>query len=75
MGFGFDGIDGFDTFSIRNFFARLSIGTVVTVQFDDRPPATGRFQGFQGGAVLLANFDGFPGLTRLNINRINAVSV
>ncbi|GMA66281.1 hypothetical protein GCM10025859_67720 [Alicyclobacillus fastidiosus] len=57
------------------FFRRLSLGTYVTIQYDSRPPATGVFQGFQGGAVLLSRFDGFPGLTRLNINRINAASV
>lgn len=67
--------DGYDSFSIRNFFAHLSLGTMVTVQYDDRPPSTGRFEGFQCGAVLLSGFDGFPGLTRLNVNRINAVSV
>jgi hypothetical protein len=69
------GYNGHDGFSIRCFFERLGIGTIVTIQYDDQPPTTGRFEGFQGGAVLLSNFNGFPGLTRLNINRINAVSV
>jgi hypothetical protein len=37
------------------------VGTIVTVQFDNCSPATGRFRGFQGGAVPLPSFDGFPG--------------
>ncbi|MCL6548005.1 MAG: hypothetical protein K6T30_03750 [Alicyclobacillus sp.] len=72
-----DLVDGvpFTDFGIARFFAQLSLGTVVTVQYDDRPPATGIFQGFQNGNVLLSNFNGFPGLTRLAVRRINAVSV
>ena len=41
--FGFEGIENFGSLNIRNLFARLSVGTIVTVQFDNRPPATGRF--------------------------------
>ncbi|WP_129727032.1 hypothetical protein [Ectobacillus funiculus] len=56
------------------FLRQLSPGTRVTVQYDSQPPATGVFQGFQNGFVLLDNFNGFPGLTRLLPNRINAIS-
>jgi hypothetical protein len=56
------------------FLATLSPGTGVILQYDCQPPAFGIFQGFQGGFVLLSNFNGFPGLTRIRANRINAVS-
>lgn len=60
---------------ILRFFKQLQIGTVVTVQYDDQPVTTGTFEGIQDGLVLLSNFNGFPGVTRLNPRRINAVSV
>lgn len=56
------------------FIRQLSPGTRVTVQYDCQPPVCGTFQGFQNGFVLLDNFDGFPGLTRLLPSRINAIS-
>ena len=56
------------------FLRQLSPGTRVRLQYDCQPPATGVFQGFQNGFVLLDNFNGFPGLTRLLPRRINAVA-
>lgn len=56
------------------FIRQLSPGTRVTVQYDCQPPVCGTFQGFQNGFVLIDNFDGFPGLTRLLPSRINAIS-
>lgn len=56
------------------FIRQLSPGTRVTVQYDCQPPVCGTFQGFQNGFVLLDNFNGFPGLTRLLANKINAIS-
>ena len=56
------------------FLRQLSPGTRVRLQYDSQPPATGVFQGFQNGFVLLDNFNGFPGLTRLLPRRINAVA-
>ncbi|WP_051317214.1 hypothetical protein [Ectobacillus panaciterrae] len=60
---------------IVGFLKRLSPGTCVVLQFDDRRPATGTFQGFENGTVILTNFDGFPGLVRIKVKSINAVSV
>lgn len=57
------------------FFQHLAIGSTVTLQYDTQAPSTGIYEGFQAGSVLLRSFDGFPGLTRINIRRINAVSV
>lgn len=56
------------------FIRQLSPGTRVRVQYDCQPPATGIFQGFQNGLVLLDNFNGFPGLTRLLPRKINAIA-
>ncbi|MFC4767233.1 hypothetical protein [Effusibacillus consociatus] len=69
-GYSFGGMTG-----AGRFLLTLSPGTRVTLQYDDQPPAFGVFQGFQAGTVLLTNFNGFPGLVRIAINRINAVSV
>ena len=67
---------------IIQFLRALNPGTIVTVQFDNLPPATGRFQGFQNGVALFtgigaAPFDGFPAGTVIRIapNRINAIAV
>ena len=61
--------------SIAQFLRTLSPGTRVFLQFNDRAPATGIFQGFQNGTVILTNFDGFPGLVHIAVRSINAVSV
>jgi hypothetical protein len=60
--------------NLTPFLERLSPGIGVVLQYDCRPPAFGIFQGFQCGFVLLSDFNGFPGLTRLAACRINAVS-
>jgi hypothetical protein len=60
---------------IIRFLRRLSPGTRVVLQYDDQRPATGVFQGFQDGTIILTNFNGFPGLAHIKANRINAVSV
>ncbi|WP_051317175.1 hypothetical protein [Ectobacillus panaciterrae] len=61
--------------NIVGFLRRLSPGTRVVLQYDDQPPASGVFQGFQNGTVILTNFNGFPGLAHIAVNSINAVSV
>ncbi len=64
---------GFGSEAAR-FLATLSPGIRVSLQYDDQPPAFGVFQGFQGGNVILSNYNGFPGLVRIAANRVNAVS-
>ncbi len=61
--------------NIAGFLRRLSPGTRVVLQYNDQPPASGIFEGFQNGTVILTNFNGFPGLVRIAVNSINAVSV
>ncbi|WP_416825797.1 hypothetical protein [Ectobacillus polymachus] len=61
--------------NIIRFLRRLTPGTRVVLQYDDQRPASGVFQGFQNGNVILTNFNGFPGLVHIAVNRINAVSV
>lgn len=56
------------------FLTTVSPGIGVVLQYDCMPPAFGTFQGFQGGNVILTNYNGFPGLVRIAANRINAVS-
>lgn len=56
------------------FLMSLSPGIRVSLQYDCQPPACGVFQGFQGGYVILTEYNGFPGLVRIVANRINAVS-
>jgi hypothetical protein len=60
--------------SAAQFLRTLSPGINVVLQYDCAPPAFGTFQGFQGGNVILTNFNGFPGLVRIAANRVNAVS-
>lgn len=61
--------------NIAGFLRTLSPGTRVVLQYDDQRPASGVFQGFQNGTVILTNFNGFPGLAHIAVNKINAVSV
>ncbi len=70
---GFGGGFGFGS-QAAQFLATLSPGIRVSLQYDDQPPAFGIFQGFQGGNVILSNYNGFPGLVRISANRVNAVS-
>lgn len=89
MSFGFNGGCGYDNNygnygntntnynndnSIARFLRTLSPGTPVVLQYDDRRPARGIFEGFQNGNVLLSNFNGFPGLVRIAANKVNAVA-
>lgn len=60
--------------SASQFLRQLSPGIGVVLQYDDQRPAFGVFQGFQGGNVILTNYNGFPGLVRIAANRVNAVS-
>lgn len=60
--------------SASHFLRTLSPGIGVVLQYDCAPPAFGIFQGFQGGNVILTNYNGFPGLVRIDPDRINAVS-
>ena len=60
---------------IIRFLRKLSPGTRVVLQYDAQPPASGIFQGFQNGTVILSNFNDFPGIVRIKSNRINAISV
>ncbi|MCP8970804.1 hypothetical protein [Ectobacillus ponti] len=60
--------------NIVNFLRSLSPGTCVVLQYDHQKPAKGIFQGFQNGNVILSDYNGFPGLVRLNPCEINAVS-
>ncbi|MGE5653730.1 MAG: hypothetical protein ACM3ZQ_05605 [Bacillota bacterium] len=76
----FDRIDGrnfrrdfFDE-TTAHFLRQLSPGIGVVLQYDCMPPAFGTFQGFQNGNVILSNYNGFPGLVRINPERVNAVS-
>ncbi|MFX3625603.1 MAG: hypothetical protein ACE3JP_16595 [Ectobacillus sp.] len=71
---GYNNVAGAQDNSIVRFLRQLSPGTRVTLQYNDRPPSTGIFQGFQNGNVILSNFDGFPGLVRISVREINAVS-
>ncbi|MDG4656285.1 hypothetical protein P6P90_02965 [Ectobacillus antri] len=64
-----------DENSIARFLRTLSPGTPVVIQYDDQKPAHGIFEGFQNGNLILSRFNGFPGLTRVNVNSVNAVSV
>ncbi|WP_155891094.1 hypothetical protein [Ectobacillus panaciterrae] len=63
------------TNNVVRFLRRLSPGTRVVLQFDDQRPASGVFQGFQNGTVILTDFNGFPGLVHISVKSINAVSV
>lgn len=81
VGYGFGGFGGYGGYGgfgfgseTAGFLATLSPGVRVSLQYDCQPPAFGIFQGFQGGNVILSNYNGFPGLVRIAANRINAVS-
>jgi hypothetical protein len=60
--------------NLTPFLASLSPGMGVVLQYDCQPPAFGVFQGFQGGFVILSDYNGYPGLVRIAACRINAVS-
>ncbi|MGG1148167.1 hypothetical protein ABE246_06660 [Bacillus wiedmannii] len=58
-----------------SFLRRLSPGTCIVIQYDSQPPTTGTFQGFQNGLVILSNFDCFPGLAHLVVDKINVITL
>ncbi|MDO8159291.1 hypothetical protein FKQ51_18415 [Bacillus toyonensis] len=58
-----------------NFLRRLSPGTCIALQYDCQRPTTATFQGFQNGAIILSDFDGFPGLAHLAIQAVNVISL
>ncbi|WP_255260322.1 hypothetical protein [Bacillus cereus] len=60
---------------ILNFLRRLSPGTCIVLQYDCQRPTTATFQGFQNGAIILSDFDGFPGLAHLAIQKVNVISL
>ncbi len=68
-GYGFDGYGG--NFGFLN---SLSPGIPLVLQYDFQPPAFGTFQGFQDGLVLISNYNGFPGVVRIPIGLVNAIS-
>ncbi|MGE5653729.1 MAG: hypothetical protein ACM3ZQ_05600 [Bacillota bacterium] len=84
-GFGYGGFGGYGGYGgcgygygygneTAQFLSTLSPGVRVSLQYDCQPPAFGIFQGFQGGNVILSNYNGFPGLVRIAASRVNAVS-
>ncbi|WP_305927792.1 hypothetical protein [Bacillus mycoides] len=66
---------GYSTNSILQFVRQLSPGTCIVLQYDSQPPTTGIFQGFQNGLVILSDFDCFPGLAHLAVDKINVISL
>ncbi|WP_089608099.1 hypothetical protein [Bacillus cereus] len=58
------------------FLQTLTPGTCIVLQYDCQPPTSATFQGFQGNnVIILSDFDCFPGLARIAINRINVISI
>ncbi|MEB9631708.1 MULTISPECIES: hypothetical protein [Bacillus cereus group] len=66
---------GYYTGGILNFLRRLSPGTCIVLQYDSQPPTSGTFQGFQNGLVILSDFDCFPGLAHLALEKINVLTL
>ncbi|WP_305927774.1 hypothetical protein [Bacillus mycoides] len=66
---------GYYADGILNFLRRLSPGTCIVLQYDSQRPTTATFQGFQNGAIILSDFDGFPGLAHLAIQTVNVISL
>lgn len=61
---------------LLQFLRTLAPGTCLVIQYDCQPPTSATFQGFQGNnVIILSDFDCFPGLARIAINKINVVSV
>ncbi|WP_353054979.1 hypothetical protein [Bacillus thuringiensis] len=63
------------TSGILHFLKRLSPGTCIVIQYNSQPPTTATFQGFQNGLVILSDFDCFPGLAHVCIQKINVISL
>ncbi|MGF9815387.1 hypothetical protein ABEX49_24825 [Bacillus toyonensis] len=60
---------------ILHLLRRLSPGTDIVLQYNSQRPTTATFQGFQNGAIILSDFDGFPGLAHLVIQAVNVISL
>jgi hypothetical protein len=61
---------------LLQFLRTLTPGTCIVIQYDCQPPTSATFQGFQGNdVIILSDFDCFPGLARIAINKINVVSI
>jgi hypothetical protein len=63
---------------LLQFLRTLTPGTVfcIVIQYDCQPPTSATFQGFQGNnVIILSDFDCFPGLARIAINKINVISI
>ncbi|PFZ18407.1 hypothetical protein [Bacillus thuringiensis] len=61
---------------LLQFLRTLTPGTCIVIQYDCQPPTSATFQGFQGNnVIILSDFDCFPGLARIAINRINVISI
>ncbi|OOR07099.1 hypothetical protein BW897_30545 [Bacillus cereus] len=58
-----------------HFLRRLSPGTGIVLQYNCKRPTTATFHGFQNGAIILSDFDGFPGLAHLAIQAMNVISL
>ncbi|KAB2393465.1 MULTISPECIES: hypothetical protein [Bacillus cereus group] len=61
---------------LLQFLRTLTPGTCLVIQYDCQPPTSATFQGFQGNnVIILSDFDCFPGLARIAINKINVISI
>ncbi|EOO11861.1 hypothetical protein [Bacillus cereus] len=61
---------------LLQFLRTLTPGTCIVIQYDSQRPTSATFQGFQGNnVIILSDFDCFPGLARIAINRINVISI
>ncbi|MED0979907.1 hypothetical protein P4T48_10245 [Bacillus paramycoides] len=61
---------------LLQFLRTLTPGTCIVIQFDSQRPTSATFQGFQGNnVIILSDFDCFPGLARIAINKINVISI
>ncbi|WP_257155384.1 hypothetical protein [Bacillus cereus] len=66
---------GYYAHGILHFLRRLSPGTCIVIQYDCQPPVAATFQGFQNGLVILSDFDCFPGLAHLVVDKINVITL
>ncbi|MEK7019529.1 hypothetical protein [Bacillus sp. FSL R9-9410] len=61
---------------LLQFLRTLTPGTCIVIQYDSQRPTSATFQGFQGNnVIILSDFDCFPGLARIAINKINVISI
>ncbi|MGR3779542.1 hypothetical protein ACT1UG_28890 [Bacillus paramycoides] len=61
---------------LLQFLRTLTPGTCIVIQYDHQRPTSATFQGFQGNnVIILSDFDCFPGLARIAVNKINVISI